>query len=593
MSTTTVVKFQLRRDTTAGWAAATVPLSEGEPGVNLDNGTLKIGPSGGALWNNITAFTPGAGGGGAGSTGATGPAGSNGSNGATGPQGVTGPAGGGGGGVGSTGATGAEGPTGPAGGGGGGAGATGATGPAGSNGSNGAAGATGATGPAGSNGSNGAAGATGATGPAGSTGFTGPAGAGSGYDFSIPSVNAYVTINDDPNSTNYLKSTLYVQGFFDNPTITYSCPQSPLSLGITSQTEGDSPYVQGVSYNGLYYLITVSIPANNGGSSNTTRFYKVSSNLRSFTLISTQSWRAATNIVWMPSMSSWWVGATYLSFFAAYVSSDGVTWYAHSAVKRAGNVLTPYCLNLVTTPNTPGSVTVAWGGRTDTGFGAVFVTDDPAANIDNTVYPWTYGATNGISGASVTTICPITIGDWKGTANGRVVVGLENTNGATSTDSPIFWQNDIGVSTAWVPGTMPNNTTGPALTVTTISITKIAYNGVVAVAIGYTNVVMSKFSITSPYGQFWPVIFYSYDGTAWEFSTYGISSANKLCDIIWNANKFIITGQFYNYYSSDGINWGTYPRVEVIGVDLNNNIQGTDNAICPKSLPFGLPGAII
>lgn len=52
-STTTVVKFQLRRDTGPNWLLSNVPLLEGEPGFDTTNNILKIGPVGGSVWNNI------------------------------------------------------------------------------------------------------------------------------------------------------------------------------------------------------------------------------------------------------------------------------------------------------------------------------------------------------------------------------------------------------------------------------------------------------------------------------------------------------------------------------------------------------------
>jgi hypothetical protein len=53
-STTTVVKFQLRRDTAANWNSSAVPLLEGEPGFDTTNNVLKIGPAGGPVgWNSI------------------------------------------------------------------------------------------------------------------------------------------------------------------------------------------------------------------------------------------------------------------------------------------------------------------------------------------------------------------------------------------------------------------------------------------------------------------------------------------------------------------------------------------------------------
>jgi hypothetical protein len=51
--TTAVVKFQLRRDTADNWLNSTVYLEEGEPGFDITNNILKIGPKGGALWKDI------------------------------------------------------------------------------------------------------------------------------------------------------------------------------------------------------------------------------------------------------------------------------------------------------------------------------------------------------------------------------------------------------------------------------------------------------------------------------------------------------------------------------------------------------------
>ena len=222
--------IQLKRGTTAQWSVAGVTLAEGEPGINLTTGEMRVGGPGGTTWTSSSTFTPGSGGGGGGGTGYTGPTGAPGTifvptalwvigqnyyinnlaislvddnlyvafnnilnsqtdphddpanwnlflnagptgpaGGPVGPQGVTGPTGapgGGGGSTGSTGPTGLNGVTGP-------------TGPAG--GPVGPQGVTGPTGPAGGGG--GGAGLTGSTGPtgppgggAGSTGFTGPQG---------------------------------------------------------------------------------------------------------------------------------------------------------------------------------------------------------------------------------------------------------------------------------------------------------------------------------------------------------------------------------------------------------------------------------
>lgn len=237
--------IQLKRGTTAQWSVAGVTLAEGEPGVNLTTGEMRVGGPGGTTWTSSSTFTPGSGGGGGGGAGATGPTGAAGTifvptalwvigqnyyinnlaislvddnlyvafnnilNSQTDPHddpanwnlflnaGPTGPAGG------PPGPQGLTGPTGPAGSGGGGAGSTGSTGPRGLTGPTGPAGGgagvtgpqglTGPTGPAGGGG--GGAGATGSTGPQGLTGPTGPAGGGAaavyssyGVKFNSPSV---------------------------------------------------------------------------------------------------------------------------------------------------------------------------------------------------------------------------------------------------------------------------------------------------------------------------------------------------------------------------------------------------------------------
>ena len=51
-STTTIVKLQLRRDTTTNWNSTLVPLSEGEFGFDITTGTLKIGGLGGSMWGS-------------------------------------------------------------------------------------------------------------------------------------------------------------------------------------------------------------------------------------------------------------------------------------------------------------------------------------------------------------------------------------------------------------------------------------------------------------------------------------------------------------------------------------------------------------
>lgn len=51
--TSTIVKFKLRRDTSINWQQSQIPLQDGEPGFDTTNNVLKIGPVGGALWDNI------------------------------------------------------------------------------------------------------------------------------------------------------------------------------------------------------------------------------------------------------------------------------------------------------------------------------------------------------------------------------------------------------------------------------------------------------------------------------------------------------------------------------------------------------------
>lgn len=51
---TTIVKFQLRRDTAANWETSTIPLQEGEPGFDTTKQILRIGPTGGAIWSAIS-----------------------------------------------------------------------------------------------------------------------------------------------------------------------------------------------------------------------------------------------------------------------------------------------------------------------------------------------------------------------------------------------------------------------------------------------------------------------------------------------------------------------------------------------------------
>jgi len=177
-------RIQLKRGQTSEWAGGM--LQEGEPGLDLTTGTLKIGGTNGTSWNS--SFVVGSGGSFGGTLGgSTGPTGSVISHtGPTGPAGsainYTGPTGPAGNGTAYTGPTGSglTGPTGPAGPAGNGTAYTGPTGLMGPTGS----GITGATGPAGPAG-NGTAytGPTGLMGPTGSgiTGATGPAGNGTAY----------------------------------------------------------------------------------------------------------------------------------------------------------------------------------------------------------------------------------------------------------------------------------------------------------------------------------------------------------------------------------------------------------------------------
>ena len=282
--------IQLKRGTTAQWSVAGVTLAEGEPGVNLTTGEMRVGGPGGTTWTSSSTFTPGSGGGGGGGgvTGYTGPTGAAGTifvptalwvigqnyyinnlaislvddnlyvafnnivNSQTDPHddpanwnlflnaGPTGPAGG---------------PPGPQ-------GLTGATGPAGGPpGPPGPQGLTGATGPAG--------GGAGVTGPQGLTGPTGPPGSGGGGGVGL-SITATLTVGSnifvpsslvstgvppsigvwtaDPgglslslafNSTNYpsTKPPLFIGGTLNYASGTYN--QNTLSLaaaGVTPAT---------------------------------------------------------------------------------------------------------------------------------------------------------------------------------------------------------------------------------------------------------------------------------------------------------------------------------------------------------------------
>ena len=95
---TQIVKFILRKATSAEWSFNNPVLYSGEPGYETDTGIFKIG-NGTSTWNTLEAMQS------QGPTGPAGPAGSNGAIGPTGPAGVNGVQG----------ATGATGPTGPAG----------------------------------------------------------------------------------------------------------------------------------------------------------------------------------------------------------------------------------------------------------------------------------------------------------------------------------------------------------------------------------------------------------------------------------------------------------------------------------------------
>ena len=169
---TTEVKFQLRRGTSAEWIAAyPVILRQGEPGIETDTNRLKFG-DGVREWQALPyVFMNGP----SGASGVTGPTGASGVKGPTGASGVTGPTGASGvtgptGASGVKGSTGASGVTGPT-------GASGVTGPTGASGVTGPTGASGVTGPTGASGVTGPTGASGVTGPTGASGVTGPTGA--------------------------------------------------------------------------------------------------------------------------------------------------------------------------------------------------------------------------------------------------------------------------------------------------------------------------------------------------------------------------------------------------------------------------------
>ena len=230
----TIVKIQMRRDTTSNWEASDVPLLEGEPGFDTILNVFKVGPPGGALWPTIDdthTFYPGVNSGGGSSvtgptgytgyTGYTGPAGTGiaytGDTGPTGYTGYTGPAGSG------EAYTGDTGPTGYT-------GYTGYTGPAGSGEAyTGDTGYTGYTGPAGSGtaytgdtGPTGYTGYTGYTGPAGTgiaytgpTGPTGPAGTGTAYTGPTGPTGAGLTPGQFVNSYAYYDTAGSVRGVGD------------------------------------------------------------------------------------------------------------------------------------------------------------------------------------------------------------------------------------------------------------------------------------------------------------------------------------------------------------------------------------------
>jgi len=169
------VILQLRRDTTAAWAAANPVLAEGEIGIDTTVGRAKIG-DGSSVWSALAWGLTGPAGpkGDTGNTGATGPAGADSTvPGPTGPPGAKG----------DTGSQGVQGPPGAK-------GDTGATGPAGADstvpgpkgdtgntGPQGIPGPKGDTGDAGAQGIQGVPGAKGDTGNQGTQGVQGPAGA--------------------------------------------------------------------------------------------------------------------------------------------------------------------------------------------------------------------------------------------------------------------------------------------------------------------------------------------------------------------------------------------------------------------------------
>ena len=70
------VRFELKRNTAAGWTSSNPVLLAGEPGTELDTGQMKVG-NGTTPWNLLpyvgTGVTGGSGGGSTGPTGPTGP----------------------------------------------------------------------------------------------------------------------------------------------------------------------------------------------------------------------------------------------------------------------------------------------------------------------------------------------------------------------------------------------------------------------------------------------------------------------------------------------------------------------------------------
>ena len=219
----TIVKIQMRRDTTANWTASDVPLLEGEPGFDTTLNVFKVGPPGGALWAAIDdthTFYPGVNPGG----GSTGPTGYTGATGYTGPAGT---------GIAYTGDTGPTGYTGYT-------GATGYTGPAGTG-----IAYTGDTGPTGYTG------ATGYTGPAGtgSFSFTGPTGAILFFDGTASTGNS--NIITDGNKL-FVSGSLYASGYSLPPSVPGGTGGIGAGLGIGSPINIQQTYNAGYNqYTGL------------------------------------------------------------------------------------------------------------------------------------------------------------------------------------------------------------------------------------------------------------------------------------------------------------------------------------------------------